>query len=363
MTKFDISFIMPVYNTDDSLLTAAINSVLAQKANFELIIIDDGSNQHTADYLDTFMQLDNRIKVLHDENQGVSKARNHALNIVQGEYVAFIDADDRYVSTFAETALPIARANNLDALFGRWCYQDLDLIEGRDSYSKKLVYMDPDNSDYFKASIFDRTIIQNLDVAPFSFTCCYAALFYAKSLESIRFKEKIKISEDNLFIWDFLSQSNSVAFLDDIVYIRERSNNSATRSTRVNALEELTNTSMILYKLAENSNDFLKKSLYKSIFGHFCSISDYTICRKDFYSKIGGSKTQYMKKVIQTPVFKETFKHPEAVTDNQKIICNLALKGHALPLVIIMTQSQRLYRIQFALKKKFRTKHQRNSTC
>ena len=358
MAKFDISFIMPVYNTDDGLLTAAINSVLAQKANFELIIIDDGSNQHTADYLDTFMQLDNRIKVLHDENQGVSKARNHALNIVQGEYTAFIDADDQYIPAFAEIALPIAREKNLDALFGRWCYRDLDLIEGRDSYSKRIIYMDSDNSDYFKASIFDKTVMENLNISSFGFTCCYGILFCTKSLESIRFKENIRISEDGLFIWDFLSQNKSIAFLDDVVYIRERSDNSATRSTRINALEELTDTSMILRDLAEKSNDFLKRSLYKSIFWHFCCISDYTICRKDFYSKIGGSKTQYMRKIIQTPVFKEAFKHPEAVTDNQKIICSLALKGYALPLVIIMTQSQRLYRIQFALKKKLCAKYQ-----
>ena len=89
-----ISIIMPAYNAD-SHLDFSISSVLNQTyTEWELIIINDGSTDSTADILNKWSQKDNRIRHFHQKNSGVSAARNFALELVQGEYITMIDADD-----------------------------------------------------------------------------------------------------------------------------------------------------------------------------------------------------------------------------------------------------------------------------
>lgn len=90
MAKFSI--IIPVYNTE-KFLHACIDSVLAQKfADFELILVDDGSTDSSGRICDEYK--DPRIKVIHRENSGVSVARNIGINAASGEYMMFVDADD-----------------------------------------------------------------------------------------------------------------------------------------------------------------------------------------------------------------------------------------------------------------------------
>lgn len=89
-----ISIIVPVYNAQQ-FLKACIDTVLAQTYNdYELILIDDGSSDRSAEMCDAYAQQDERIKVVHQPNAGVSGARNRGLSVARGEYVTFVDADD-----------------------------------------------------------------------------------------------------------------------------------------------------------------------------------------------------------------------------------------------------------------------------
>ena len=89
-----ISVIIPVYNTE-KYLSECVNSVLAQTYNkFELILIDDGSKDNSGDICDWYAAQDNRIRVIHQTNSGVSNARNKGINEANGIYIAFIDSDD-----------------------------------------------------------------------------------------------------------------------------------------------------------------------------------------------------------------------------------------------------------------------------
>lgn len=89
-----ISVIMPVYNSEQY-LTKAINSVLVQTlTDFELILVDDGSTDESGKLCDNFSKVDKRVKVLHQKNQGQAVARNNALDIAKGDYIAFVDSDD-----------------------------------------------------------------------------------------------------------------------------------------------------------------------------------------------------------------------------------------------------------------------------
>ena len=90
----EISIIVPVYNTEKYIIRC-INSVLKQTfRNWELILIDDGSIDSSGKICDFFQKKDNRIKVIHKKNEGVSIARNLGITLSKGNYITFIDSDD-----------------------------------------------------------------------------------------------------------------------------------------------------------------------------------------------------------------------------------------------------------------------------
>lgn len=89
-----ISIIVPIYNVE-KYLTACIDSILASSyRDFELILVDDGSPDDCGRICDEYAAKDSRIKVIHQENQWVSAARNAGLKAATGEYIAFVDSDD-----------------------------------------------------------------------------------------------------------------------------------------------------------------------------------------------------------------------------------------------------------------------------
>jgi glycosyltransferase involved in cell wall biosynthesis len=92
-----VSVIVPVYNAE-KYIVATVQSVLDQTyANFELLLIDDGSPDRSIDLCQQFG--DPRIRIVRQENRGVAAARNHGVRLAQGEYIAFLDADDIWLPT------------------------------------------------------------------------------------------------------------------------------------------------------------------------------------------------------------------------------------------------------------------------
>lgn len=106
MKPIKISIITPVYNSDQY-LPRTLNSILRQEyVHWELILVDDGSTDASGKICDEYTLKDNRIRVFHQKNKGVSAARNFALDKISGDYVTFIDSDDwidsKYLYHFIE---------------------------------------------------------------------------------------------------------------------------------------------------------------------------------------------------------------------------------------------------------------------
>ena len=90
----EISVIVPVYKVEE-FLRDCIDSILNQTfGDFELILVDDGSPDRCGQICDDYAVKDNRIKVIHQENKGLSGARNVGLEVMTGNYITFIDSDD-----------------------------------------------------------------------------------------------------------------------------------------------------------------------------------------------------------------------------------------------------------------------------
>ena len=89
-----ISVIIPIYNVE-KYLEKCIQSIINQTyRNLEIILVDDGSTDNSGEIADKYKKIDNRIKVIHKINGGLSDARNKECEIATGEYISFIDSDD-----------------------------------------------------------------------------------------------------------------------------------------------------------------------------------------------------------------------------------------------------------------------------
>ncbi|TRX04542.1 glycosyltransferase family 2 protein [Flavobacterium gawalongense] len=112
-----ISVIMPAYNASDYIMEA-INSVIGQTYNnWELIIVNDGSTDSTAEIIKGYLSIDNRIYYYYQENGKQGKARNLAISKSKGEYLAFLDADDLWVNNKLEIQVEQIQLKNVDLVF------------------------------------------------------------------------------------------------------------------------------------------------------------------------------------------------------------------------------------------------------
>ena len=99
MTPY-ISVIIPVYNAEATLKKCVDSVLMQQYADFEVILVDDGSKDGSFQICEEYAREDSRVTVIHKENGGVSSARNAALEIAKGERILFLDADDYLDKSF-----------------------------------------------------------------------------------------------------------------------------------------------------------------------------------------------------------------------------------------------------------------------
>lgn len=218
-----LSVIVPVYNAAAT-LRDCVGSILQYKGDdVEILLIDDGSTDGSGAICNDFARKDNRVKALHKANGGVSTARNQGLETAQGEWVTFVDADDK-------ATLPLLSykpEKDCDLACFNWEYttgEKEDERLGQDTYKADRM-----------------RIFLHHHLADFIFRCPWAKLFKRPIIEvhHIRFDERFHLGEDNLFVLDFLRHCRSVATVDDTGYIYSRPGQSKYRLSMASASEYL----------------------------------------------------------------------------------------------------------------------------
>lgn len=211
-----ISIIMPVYNSE-KYVSEAIESVCNQSyENWELLIVNDGSTDHTQEIIENYSEKDSRIKVFHRKNEGVSMARNFALNQIRGEYVTFIDSDDAYHTDRVKKMYQVFEQNtNCDIVFSRHKEFTGKLNTREVSGTEEIVISD---DDILKKVISDSKnhFIWNMMIK-----------------SEIAKKEKfapIRFAEDFCYVRDCAWHCRQMAVLDEVLYFYRRDNANAMTS-------------------------------------------------------------------------------------------------------------------------------------
>lgn len=192
--KGKVSVIIPVYNVQ-AYIERCLNSVLAQTyTDFEVICIDDGSTDDSGKICDAFQEKDNRIRVRHIENHGVSYARNLGLSMAEGEWFCFVDSDDWIEPNYVERMYELAHGNRCDVVA---CgvdktYEYAMGLKGND----EKVFIFETSRECVHNFICDNNSMHGISCNK---------LFHAHKFKDIRFDETIKVNEDCLYIYKIMS--------------------------------------------------------------------------------------------------------------------------------------------------------------
>lgn len=233
-----ISIIVPVYNVEAYLEKSLISLLNQTYKNIQIIIVDDGSTDSSGTICDRYCEKDSRIEVYHIPNRGVSNARNQGLNYSMGEYVYFFDPDD-----FIEP-----RA--LEILYNQIKKDSVDLVEC--SYFKDFT-VSRENVIHSNAKISGREAIKSLLLWNGYITSfCWDKLYIKEKIGDIRFDSKLKVGEDDLFVFEYLLKCESVIVLDCPLYnylIRE---NSAIGSAYTQKKKDSVYAANAIYEICSN---------------------------------------------------------------------------------------------------------------
>lgn len=294
MEPCKVSMIVPVYNCE-AYLEKCVNSILGQtEPNFELILVDDGSRDKSGTICDDFAAKDKRILVIHQENAGVSAARNAGLDAATGEYIGFVDADDYVLPNMLEVLL-----NHIDA--ASICMFDLITIW---SSGKK----EPDTIDLLAKS----QTLQKCDFSPqllrmMAGSAC-RCLYRAELLSDVRFPVGLKLSEDRLFNIQAMGKADSVCYLKEGLYYRYMREGSACNSYHADLFEQ----NLKSWELAEPLISRYWDEQYKPVYARMCVIQGalgaiYQVCGCDSPYKGLKSRLQAIRDIAENKKLGEAF--------------------------------------------------------
>lgn len=192
---YKISIITPVYNAE-KYLDKTVESIIAQDYTcWELILVDDGSTDESGNICDEYALKDFRIKVFHQKNQGVSAARNLALEKISGDYVTFIDSDDwiepNYLCHFAEFF------NADDQIIYQGYAMD---YEGK-VFRKSIIEIPESNQILHLGAIWGK---------------CFSVGIIQKN--NIKFDERLNLHEDHVFYYECLKYARQFEFSTNVGY-------------------------------------------------------------------------------------------------------------------------------------------------
>lgn len=231
-----ISVIVPVFNVEKYIKRCCASILSQSYVDFEILLIDDGSDDESSQICDAFAVLDHRIKVIHTKNKGASSARNIGIKISCGMYISFCDSDDHIENDFLHTMLE-GMSNNSDLVVSGFYEVDENELVTHTVFEEQR---------YIVINNWDERVQLLIDILCGKPTWCVWRRFFKANLikqHRIFFCESSEsYAEDLTFVLSYILYCNSIVYLDYVGYKYVDRNNSLIHKNknryRLNSLNE-----------------------------------------------------------------------------------------------------------------------------
>ncbi len=196
--KPKVSVIIPIYNSEKSIMKT-LNSLINQTfKNFEVVIIDDGSIDRTKEFIYKYKSEDSRIKYYYQQNAGVSMARNKGIELSSGSFVCFLDSDDYFENTYLEKMYERIDDTNSDV-----CYCGYSIVMPNSRTIKKTSFKNGD--------ILLEYILGKISVPTTGWMIKRDFLL----INDIKFQAGVSWGEDFEFFCDVLARTSNVCYVSE----------------------------------------------------------------------------------------------------------------------------------------------------
>lgn len=328
--KSIISVIIPIYNVE-KWLPSCINSILNQSfKNIELILVNDGSKDRSREICEEYAKKDNRIKVINQNNCGVSSARNTGIKVATGKYVTFIDPDDTISQEYFETMYSIAELNKCDAVVSGY----INIPSNKISITNFKLYTIMHGQDFVLSS---SNIHSNNDLC---FVWRYIYKLNIIKEKNITFNENIYTGSDVVFNLEYLLECNRVyAIEDQLYYYTENRDDSIMRTPYKPRLES----SLILqYKIRKKLSQkfgLLNYNHYKKDMANYYIKNIYNMIIKNLKSSNSSDIYCDLKRIVKYEMFYDSLKEISfsyKCHNKKEYLYYLALKFRIYPVLYLV---------------------------
>ena len=300
-----ISVIVPVYNTEEY-LEECINSILEQNIHIEIILINDGSTDSSGDIINSYCNKHDKIKAIHQSNQGLSATRNNGLKIATGEYIAFLDSDDWLKKDSLSALYDTAKNDDADIVMGNvlYCYPS------EEAYNPSPKVDESKNNIVFPGGKCFSELIKIRDYYPMVFKFIYKREWLIRS----GFQFKNLLHEDELWTPVVLcSAERAIIINHDFYCYRQR------EGSIMNTLNPQKRVSAIL-DICHDLTDFANKNYQQkpAVFS-WLYVKIYQLYRIAFETLLKIHSSEYKLPVHNFFVFPEIC---DMIEDEPRRICN-----------------------------------------
>ncbi|MGN1263294.1 MAG: glycosyltransferase family 2 protein [Prevotella sp.] len=272
-----LSVIIPLYNCE-KFLAQCLDSILAQQldaADFEIIIMDDGSSDNGPAIAARYAGQHGNIRIHRQENQGVATARNNALTFAGGEYVTFVDADDMLASGSMKALLQTACEHKAEVVKAAY-------IEVTEDATAEGCHAEDRGEPFIRTMSGSNAIV---NVTRFREGFCWGYLIKRSLIadNDIRFPAKVSFMEDWAFINQILLKCRTFVHTDRLMYLYRRNSSSCVANMTVEKILLACHAIEIVAKMAGNTGGEVRKKLTYDVCTNINILLWYTIHYKQIY--------------------------------------------------------------------------------
>ncbi len=215
-----VSIVIPIYNAQDY-LQECLESVLNQTfSDIEVVLVDDGSKDSSGKICDDYASKDDRITVVHQQNAGVSAARNKGIESASGDWIMFVDSDDFITADAVEKLVSQADTTDCQNVIANFLEDDKKLTGAVAEFDLADYRADFWGGCIAGPDMFGYVFPEQMRNLPYLGTPC-AKMFLRKTIidNNIRFPLDVRFGEDSIFNMYVFKYAEKVIFIDEPVYV------------------------------------------------------------------------------------------------------------------------------------------------